>query len=91
MVCINSIVNAKQKQTLLECDPILKCEYDFSISDVSVRELIHFIFNAGSIVYNKNLQDRIMGTRSGAHSCPNSYPYFITATKHGYNVLFLKS
>jgi len=26
MVCINSIVNVKQKQTQHECDPILKCE-----------------------------------------------------------------
>ena len=28
------------------------CEYDFSISDLYVRELIHFIFDAGSVVYN---------------------------------------
>ena len=31
----------------------------FSISDVSVRELLHFMFDFGSVVYNKNLQDRI--------------------------------
>jgi len=31
---------------------ILKCEKDFSISDVSVRELLHFVFDAGSVVYN---------------------------------------
>jgi len=43
MVCINSIVNVKQKQTLLECDTIL---------DVSVRERLHFIFDAGSVVNN---------------------------------------
>ena len=52
MVCINSIVNVKQKQTWYVCDPILKCEYDFSSSDVSVRELLRFIFNAGSVVFN---------------------------------------
>jgi len=26
MVCINSLVNVKQRQTQRECDPILKCE-----------------------------------------------------------------
>jgi len=31
---------------------MLKFEYDFSISDVSVRELLHLIFEAGSVVYN---------------------------------------
>ena len=60
MVCINSIVNVKQKQTWHERDPILKCEYDFSISDVSVRELLHFIFDAGSVFYNYNLQNQII-------------------------------
>jgi len=29
----------------------------FSISDVSVRELLHFIFDAGSVVFNKNLTE----------------------------------
>jgi len=28
-----------------------------SISDVSVRELLHVIFDAGSVVCNLNLQD----------------------------------
>jgi len=31
---------------------MLKCEYDFSISDISVRELLHFIFDAGYVVYS---------------------------------------
>ena len=31
---------------------MLKCEYDFSISDVSVRELLHLIFEAGSEIFN---------------------------------------
>jgi len=52
MVCINSKVNVKQKQIKYECEQNLKCEYDFSISDVSVRELLHFIFDAGSVVFN---------------------------------------
>jgi len=47
---------------------ILKCEYDFSISDVSVRELLHFIFDAGSVVYNYNLQDRIVSIESVSKS-----------------------
>ena len=44
-----------------------KCEYDFSISDVSVRELLHFIFDAGSVVYNYNLQDRIVSIERLTH------------------------
>ena len=43
MVCINSIVNVKQKQNHMN---------DFSISDVSVRELLQLIVDAGSVVYN---------------------------------------
>jgi len=39
----------KHKQT---CDLILKSECYFSISDVSVRELLHLIVDAGSVVYN---------------------------------------
>jgi len=50
MVCINSTVNVKQIK--YECDPILKCELDYSSSDISVRELLHFIFDAGSVVSN---------------------------------------
>jgi len=42
--------NLKQKPILYECDPISKCEYDFSISDVSVLELLLFIFDASSVV-----------------------------------------
>ena len=34
------------------CDLILKCDYYFSILDVSVRKLLHPIFDAGSVVYN---------------------------------------
>jgi len=30
----------------------IRCEQVFNISDVSVRELLHFIFDAGSVVYN---------------------------------------
>ena len=33
-------------------DLILKCDYYFSILDVSVRKLLHPIFDAGSVVYN---------------------------------------
>jgi len=36
------------------------CFYYFSISDVSVRELLHFIVDAGSVVNNLNLQDRFI-------------------------------
>ena len=36
----------------MRSDPILKREYDFSISDVSIQELLHFIFDAGSVVFN---------------------------------------
>ena len=32
----------------------------FSISDVYVRELQHLIFDAGSVVYNKKLQEQIL-------------------------------
>ena len=49
MVFINSKVNVKQKQTWCECGPILKCEQDFSILNVSVGELLHFIFDTGSV------------------------------------------
>mgnify|MGYP000134399142 CR=1 FL=1 len=35
---------------------MLKSEKEFSISDVCVRELLNFIFDAGSVV----LQDRII-------------------------------
>jgi len=56
MVCINSIVNAKQKQTYYECEPILKCEYDFNISGVSIRELLHFTFDTGSVVYSLSIE-----------------------------------
>jgi len=35
---------------------MLKCELDFKISDFSVRELLYFIFDARSVVFNKNLQ-----------------------------------
>ena len=56
MVCINSIVNAKQKQTYYECEPILKCEYDFNISGVSIREVLHFTFGTGSVVYSLSIE-----------------------------------
>ena len=52
MVCINSAVNVKQKQIKYECELILKCELDFRISDVSVGELLHVVFDAGSVVFN---------------------------------------
>ena len=32
------------------------CELDFKMSDVTVRELLHFIVGAGSVVFNWNLQ-----------------------------------
>jgi len=35
---------------------ILKCELDFKMSDFSVRQLLYFIFDTGSVVFNKNLQ-----------------------------------
>jgi len=35
----------------------LKCEYNFSILDVYVRELLHIIFENGSVVFNWNLQN----------------------------------
>ena len=43
-----------------ECDPSLKCGWDFSISDVYFRELLHFIFEGGSLVYNYDLQELII-------------------------------
>jgi len=30
------------------------------MSDVSVRGLLHFIFDAGSVIFTQNLQDRII-------------------------------
>jgi len=36
----------------------LQCELDFKFSDVTVRELLHFIFDAGSVVFNWNLQEQ---------------------------------
>jgi len=41
-----------KKQIQYECDPILKCEDDFSISEIFVQELLHFICNAFSAVFN---------------------------------------
>ena len=38
------------------------------LSAVSVRELLYFIFEAGSVVFNLNLQDRII---SGLHQVVN--------------------
>ena len=38
-----------------------------SISDVSVRELLHFIFDAGWVVFNLNLQDRIISIERLRH------------------------
>ena len=77
MVCINIIVNVKQKQTWHECGRMLKCEYDVSISDVSVREPLHFIVDAGSLVYNYDLQYRIisierLGHWKGVKWCKNT-------------------
>jgi len=38
-----------------------------SFGNVSVRELLHFIFEAGSVVYNWNLQDRIVSIKRLKH------------------------
>jgi len=40
----------KQKQTEYECDLIVKCELEFRMFDVSVRELLHFIFTCGIVL-----------------------------------------
>ena len=42
----------KLKQTEYKRVLILNCELDVRMSDVSVRELLHFIFDAGSVVFN---------------------------------------
>ena len=50
MVCINSICETETNITWMQSD--FKVWLWFSISDVSVRELLHLIFDAGSVVYN---------------------------------------
>jgi len=34
------------------------CELDFKIWDVAVVELLHFIFDTGSVLFNWNLQEQ---------------------------------
>jgi len=41
-----------KNQSGYECDLILDSELDFKRSDVSFRDLLHFIFDAYSVVFN---------------------------------------
>ena len=46
--------NRIKNQSEHEYNLILKCELDFKISGVSIRELLHLIFDTGSVVFNYN-------------------------------------